>query len=199
MSDNDILARAKSALDGVTDGPWVVDDHEDREHNRITVGAGTFLKTPGCYDTTDLIHEVDTYCYDLDESAYITMMADAAFIAAARTLLPELIAEVEKLRRGGKTLGQVVERQCQAALDATGLHHLIDETGDGDWGAVWENLAELRIIAARVAAIREFSDAQIAHDARDDGALTDRAWCAQSVLNILAGNIDEQILAEHER
>lgn len=61
-----------------------------------------------------------------------------------KALLREAIAEIERLRRGGKTLGEIIESQCRMALDATGLHHLIDETGDGDWGAVWENLLELR-------------------------------------------------------
>ncbi|WP_280186226.1 MULTISPECIES: hypothetical protein [Nocardia] len=50
-------------------------------------------------------------------------------------------AEIDQLRSGGKTLGSIVDRQCRDALDATGLHHLIDEDGDGDWGAVWENVA----------------------------------------------------------
>jgi hypothetical protein len=63
---------------------------------------------------------------------------------ASRRKLQEQNAQ---LRRGGRTLGSIVDRQCQYALDATGLHHLIDETGDGDWGAVWENLAELGVMA----------------------------------------------------
>ncbi|UTM47068.1 hypothetical protein [Glutamicibacter mysorens] len=41
------------------------------------------------------------------------------------------------------TLDRIITQQCQAALDATGLHHLIDEDGDGDWSAVWEGLQEL--------------------------------------------------------
>lgn len=41
------------------------------------------------------------------------------------------------------TLGRIVDNQCRDALNATELHHLIDEDGDGDWGTVWENLASL--------------------------------------------------------
>jgi hypothetical protein len=52
--------------------------------------------------------------------------------------------EVERLRRGGSDLGKIIDRHCQMVLDATGLHDWIDEDGDGDWGAVWENLATLR-------------------------------------------------------
>jgi hypothetical protein len=55
-----------------------------------------------------------------------------------------LRAEIERLRRGGAELGKIVKWHCDMVLDATGLHDWIDEDGDGDWGAVWENLAELR-------------------------------------------------------
>jgi hypothetical protein len=88
---------------------------------------------------------------------------DAEFIAAARTLVPELVAEVEKLRRACETLGGVVESQCRMALDASGLHHLIDEDGDGDWGLVWERLAELGAdnerLLATIERVRKVADA----------------------------------------
>ncbi|WP_280465973.1 hypothetical protein [Nocardia brasiliensis] len=61
----------------------------------------------------------------------------------ARTELGPLLDELERLRSGGEYLGQIIHRLNQTALDATGLHHLIDETGDGDWQAVWENVADL--------------------------------------------------------
>ncbi|MFE3052312.1 hypothetical protein [Nocardia sp. NPDC059239] len=51
--------------------------------------------------------------------------------------------QVAQFRRACKTLGVIIERQCRAALDATGLHDIIDETGDGDWQVVWERVAEL--------------------------------------------------------
>lgn len=57
-------------------------------------------------------------------------------------LVRELVAELERARRACKTLSETVEKQCRMALDASGLHHLIDEDGDGDWGLVWERLAE---------------------------------------------------------
>lgn len=50
----------------------------------------------------------------------------------------------------------------------------------------------------RIRHIREFCAAQISHDALPGGGLTNRAWCAQGVLNILDGNIDDQIRAEHD-
>ncbi|OBF14430.1 hypothetical protein [Mycolicibacterium conceptionense] len=63
-----------------------------------------------------------------------------------RYLVDELVrqsAEVERLRGACKTLGQIIENQCQMVLNITGLHNLVDETGDGDWGLIWEKLAEL--------------------------------------------------------
>ncbi|MFC9966305.1 hypothetical protein ACFVH4_18915 [Nocardia ignorata] len=55
----------------------------------------------------------------------------------------ELKAEQDKARRVAEHLGNLVERQCRDVLDATGMHHVIDEDGDGDWGLVWERLAEM--------------------------------------------------------
>lgn len=69
-------------------------------------------------------------------------------------LVPELVAEVEKLRRGGKELGRIIERQCRDVLNITGLHHLIGPDGDGDWGLVWERLAEMAAAGAEVEKLR---------------------------------------------
>lgn len=72
--------------------------------------------------------------------------------------LEGIAEDVEALRRGAKTLGQTIEQQCRMVLDATGLHHFIGEDGDGDWGAVWDNLYEIRANAIREA-FRRFSEA----------------------------------------
>lgn len=66
----------------------------------------------------------------------------------------ELLAEVEKLRRGGKELGRIIERQCLDVLEITGMHHVIDADGDGDWGLVWERLAEMAAARAEVEKLR---------------------------------------------
>lgn len=58
--------------------------------------------------------------------------------------LAEVKAELEKYKRGAKTLGEIIEKQCREALDVTGLHHLINEDGDGHWDAVWMRLHEMR-------------------------------------------------------
>lgn len=52
-----------------------------------------------------------------------------------------LVTEVEHLRDAAQTLGRIIHRHNRDILDITGLHHLIDETGDGPWDVVWETLA----------------------------------------------------------
>lgn len=101
---------------------------------------------------SDLVQQGKAALRALDASAYGGSAEHAAlaqigrenrFIRSARTLMPQMIAEIEQLRRGGEELGNIIRRQNQDVLDLTGLHHLIGEDGDGDWGAVWENLAEM--------------------------------------------------------
>lgn len=52
--------------------------------------------------------------------------------------------ELAKYKRGAKTLGEIIEKQCRDVLDVTGLHHLINEDGDGAWDVVWMRLFEMR-------------------------------------------------------
>lgn len=71
---SDIIERAKAALEGVAAGPWrwgVVDDDEE------------YLLDPNGV-------QVPSYA-----------PANMAFIAESRALVPELVAEVERLRAGG--------------------------------------------------------------------------------------------------
>lgn len=51
--------------------------------------------------------------------------------------------ERDRNKRAAVTLGKIVDRQCRDVLDATGMHHVIGEDGDGDWALVWERLAEM--------------------------------------------------------
>lgn len=69
--------------------------------------------------------------------------------------LAKTYERAERAERACRTLGKVVEDQCRDALNATGLHHLIGEDGDGDWMAVWENLAELRPRAEKAESDRD--------------------------------------------
>ncbi len=51
--------------------------------------------------------------------------------------------DLARLKRGAKALGDIVQQQCLMVLDATQMHHVIEDDGDGDWGLVWERMAEL--------------------------------------------------------
>ncbi|AXQ60787.1 hypothetical protein I5H32_gp087 [Mycobacterium phage EleanorGeorge] len=76
---SDVVERGKAALEGVTDGPWRWDDDDDLiaadPHARPVI-------TVNCYN----------------ESVNVENPRDSQFIAQARSLVPELIAEVERLR-----------------------------------------------------------------------------------------------------
>lgn len=120
---SDVVERAKAALEGVTDGPWEATPYGVEQPYELD------------------LHRFDQMTLRIartDESDN-----DSRFIAAARTLVPELVSELERVREACKTLGDLTVQLNQMALDATGLHHLIGEDGDGDWAAVWENLAQL--------------------------------------------------------
>ena len=72
-----------------------------------------------------------------------TISATGANIVA-RAVMAVADDEQAVLRRGARTLGEIIDKQCRMVLDATGLHAWIDEDGDGDWGAVWDHLFDLR-------------------------------------------------------
>ena len=79
---SDVVARAKSALEGVTGGPW-----------------DWFSADQCCGGTcVDNGHGLPLH------SGGDLLPRDARFIAAARSLLPELVAEVENLRRENEAL-----------------------------------------------------------------------------------------------
>lgn len=52
--------------------------------------------------------------------------------------------ELERTKAAAVTLGEIIHKQGRDLLDITGRHDLVDEDGDGDWGAVWESLYEMR-------------------------------------------------------
>ena len=137
------LAPIKDRLARATPGPWRV---WQNPHKKSDVAVETAWSHSDCEGDTELITD------------YLPTCGDAEFIAHSPEDIAALLAEVEKLRRAGSTLGTVIEKQCEAALDATGLHDLIDETGDGDWGAVWETVAEMgetcRRLRAQLDAVR---------------------------------------------
>lgn len=73
-------------------------------------------------------------------------------------------AELAKAKRAVKTYGQVIDKQCRDVLDITGLHHLINENGDGHWDVVWMRLFEMRDELAGMKA--RAKESHPPHDAR---------------------------------
>lgn len=142
----ELLNRAKAALRGITEGPWAT--------NGVLIGCELVKESPGVTSYKYAIGEMDEDSYDeeggqgeYDGEAWRPheqMLADAEFIATARTLVPELVAELERYQRGGRTLGEQLDRTLRDIIAATDSHDLIGEDGDGDWMIVFERLAELR-------------------------------------------------------
>ncbi|APU93074.1 hypothetical protein SEA_BUBBLES123_77 [Mycobacterium phage Bubbles123] len=75
---SDVVERAKAALEGTTEGPWIAEYSSEQGNCVIPHDAES---TREAVATTHLYHQ----------------RADAEFIASARSLVPELIAEVERL------------------------------------------------------------------------------------------------------
>lgn len=78
-------------------------------------------------------------------------------------------AELAAAKRAAKTLNEVIEKQCRDVLDVTGLHHLINEDGDGAWDVVWMRLFEMRDELARL------KESTIARERKRGDAWRDRA------------------------
>lgn len=99
----DVVTRAKAALEGITEGPW--------EHH-VAPSDGS-AETPAEYLANTLIGSgeplhVLTARSPEPKFAYIvpavtgdgpTSAVNAEFIAAARSLVPDLVREVQRLRR----------------------------------------------------------------------------------------------------
>jgi hypothetical protein len=140
---NDFVAEAKAALEGVTEGPWEYDTSAETMNlfrgPVVWLGDGDL----GAHVGRGVV-AVENH-YQEDENG--------RFIAAARTLVPALVAEVEKLRSAAKTLGKIIDDSLTDVLKATDSYDVIGEDGDGDWMLVFERLMELR--PARDAALAE--------------------------------------------
>lgn len=104
----DILTRVDRMLDGVTEGPW-----EQNGNNGIHTPQGRCVA---------LTHSSDWNGQGANKR-------DALFIAAARTLVPELRDEVQRLKTELAGAQQTIAHQCEgmgwiAGHDRQGLDHL---------------------------------------------------------------------------
>ena len=97
----DLITRAKAALDGVTEGPW------DVQYERGT----TQLHMAGAKDVCQMCDE--TYYPWVPEN-----LNDWEFIAAARTLVPELVAGLEAAQRREEDANRAAFRHLARAQKA---------------------------------------------------------------------------------
>jgi len=101
-----VVERAKSALEGVTEGPWIAEYSSEQGNCIIPHDAES---TREAVATTHLYHQ----------------RADAEFIAQARTLVPELVAEIEELR----LMAAADDSPDQTASDTEGCPEVSRSTG----------------------------------------------------------------------
>lgn len=99
--------------------------------------------------TNDDVEALACVIWEASRADEGTISATGARHVAEAILASDWAQQQERVRRGAKTLGKIIEDQCRMALDATGLHHIIDEDGDGDWAVVWDHLHELKPRAER--------------------------------------------------
>lgn len=92
---SDIVERAEAALDGITEGPWTV-NHEGWAC--ISSGSNSVFHgyfEGSCGDCGDEINDAASVAISIE---------DAEFIAAARALVPDLIAELKATRAENEQL-----------------------------------------------------------------------------------------------
>ncbi len=131
---DDILDVAAAALEGVTEGPWLaVLSGNDRDEESTVYPEGELV--PGALGFT--------WGYDV---AVDLRRHDACFIAAARTLVPALVAELEAARAEVERLRARCEPQvyvttppCSEYGEGTRgeVRHPIGRCGDPNCGGDW--------------------------------------------------------------
>ncbi|MET8648498.1 hypothetical protein [Nocardia aurea] len=150
---NALLAELRALSAAATAGPWFAWDRGvgymitlDEDGNRRLPEGGR----------TDLGHR-----------------PDAELIARMRNELPGLLDRLESGQVFGKAMLSTLNVQSDIALQATGLHHLIEPDGDGDWQAVWETVAELGEQVRRLTRERDRAQAALAAIKAADPSLFD--------------------------
>lgn len=92
---DDLVKRAREALDGVTPGPWEVPDQTYTRNLTVNTGGGMdaiMLACPGTGGAMSYTDEVCTLSWSGGEHD-----ANARFIAAARDLVPAMADRIEAL------------------------------------------------------------------------------------------------------
>lgn len=89
-----------------------------------------------------------------DHSAHVALVVEQH----TNRRITALEAELEKQKRGGRTLGKAIDRTLKWVIEASNSEDLIGDDGDGDWEIVWDRLFQLR--PARDAAIARAEKAE---------------------------------------
>lgn len=118
MSD-DIIARAEAALEGVSEGTWGTDPHphydlDDWQTDNVSSLTAEELDAASYYDVDGANGGWIAHCAEL---------ADAGFIAAARLLVPELVAELKTTRAQRDEFAAQLDDALRAADAATEMEH----------------------------------------------------------------------------
>ncbi|ATN88655.1 hypothetical protein SEA_DEMSCULPINBOYZ_60 [Mycobacterium phage Demsculpinboyz] len=122
---SDVVERAKVALEGVAYGPWEFDCSDE---GMQAVGGPVVWLGDG-----DLGFRVEAHYQD---------DRNAEFVAQARTLVPELVAEVERLRP------RVIEtvEELDALPDFVVVHDRVNTVWEKEWhggeGPWWQTSSE---------------------------------------------------------
>lgn len=103
---SDIVQRAKAALEGVTAGPW--------ETERSKYVSGWYIFPKG---GATVLHAVDSEGL---------APPDFQFLAAARTLVPELVDEIEKLRTEVAFAKDGMEIRPMTAVESNLMTQVLD-------------------------------------------------------------------------
>lgn len=106
----DIIARAEAALEGVSQAPWEATDYEEDNERccLVLAPAGSF------------VHGIASTGFGFPWISEDQAIADANFIAAARTLIPELVAELKATRAQLERVTRLAEKWETATELGTG-------------------------------------------------------------------------------
>lgn len=75
-----------------------------------------------------------------DHPAHLALVVEQHTIGR----IAALEAELEKQKRGGRTIGKAIDRTLKWVIEASNSEDLIGDDGDGDWAIVWDRLFQLR-------------------------------------------------------
>lgn len=138
----DVSDRAKAALERVTEGPWeVVYETEEGEY---IVGERYAYAIHGPADHATLDSDTCSDDYKARYGHQITEIvglsdADAEFIAAARSLVPDLVAEIDRLQAQADVMHRCIAERPQFL---TAIKNCAPDNDSDYWR--WQAHAEVR-------------------------------------------------------